>query len=157
MLQEYAMDDLLFNKVISLSLKAEKALSLGANRVKSPSCLSTSVKPAASIRDKKILQHSGKETVTRLSYKPLIYCNNSTYVPVDAMNWKSRYRKMRLGLYLHCPVLTWSLHVLSESYTWFFVQVLTESSSDEGPHCFLLYCPLSGMHSQCTQPADIII
>lgn len=47
----------LFKKVKSLSLKPAKALSLGANRVKLPSCRSTSVKPAASIRDKKILQH----------------------------------------------------------------------------------------------------
>lgn len=48
--------DLRFNKVKSLSVKPAKALSLGANRVKSPSCFSRSVKSAASIRDKKILQ-----------------------------------------------------------------------------------------------------
>lgn len=50
------MGDLLFNKDKSLSLKPAKALSLGANRVKSPSCFSRSVNSAASIRDKKILQ-----------------------------------------------------------------------------------------------------
>lgn len=50
-------EHLLFNKVKSLCVKPAKASSLGANRVKSPSCLSRSVNSAASIRDKKILQH----------------------------------------------------------------------------------------------------
>ena len=48
--------DILLNKDKSLLLKPAKAWSLGANRVKSPSCLSRSVKPESSIRDKKILQ-----------------------------------------------------------------------------------------------------
>lgn len=48
--------DILFRTLMSLSVSPSKASSLGANRVKSPSCLSKSVRPAASIKDKKILQ-----------------------------------------------------------------------------------------------------
>lgn len=51
-----------FNMFNSLSVKAANALSLGANKVKPPSCLSRSINPAASIRDKKILQHKEEKS-----------------------------------------------------------------------------------------------
>lgn len=52
--------DVLFSMAKSLWDKLAKALSLGANRVKSPPCFSRSVRSAASIRDKKILHWRGK-------------------------------------------------------------------------------------------------
>lgn len=90
--------DLLFNKVKSLSLKPVKASSLGANRVNSPSCFSRSVKPAAFIRDKKILQHREENSGCYRNRWGLTYCNNSTsnMCHVDLME---RYRNMWFEYY----------------------------------------------------------
>lgn len=58
--------DLLFNNFKSLSLKPANASSLGAKRVNPPSVLSSSVSPATSISDKKILQQKEEEKKTGL-------------------------------------------------------------------------------------------
>ncbi len=106
-----------------------KSLICGSKRVKSPSCLSRSVRPAASIRDKKILQQWNDTVKTR------------------------RRKRSSLWLSKHVIFLTWRLRFSPEVGTCLNLLAWAGSSLDGGHRCFLLCFHGSSKHSQCRQPA----
>lgn len=71
--------DVLFSMAKSLWDKLAKALSLGANRVKSPPCFSRSIRSATSIRDRKILHWRGKrKSLAWSKQSPVTSCDNDS-------------------------------------------------------------------------------
>lgn len=117
----------LFKRDKSLSLSPAKASSVGAKSVKSPSCLSISVSPAASIRDKKILQQRS------VSHKD----KKAIFARLDK----------------NANFLTWMLRFSPEVGTWWTLVPWSGSSWDGGHRYFPLCFHGSSRRSQCRLPS----